>query len=141
MSDFDSRIIMISITSDRLDTSLNYIRNLGLCLYRFSSRKKIDDFKIDCENTKENFFKYLNKYFITYGNQEIEFGVTANINALDDYGIELFLEKRNAGLSVTLEHYLQKEFLKYGYRIESEYNGDSPILKKLSISERLLEGI
>lgn len=141
MSDFDYRIKMISITSDRLNTSLNYIRGLGLCLYTFGGGKSIGDSRIDYENTKENFFKYIDKYFITYGNQEIKFGVTANVYAPNDCGIELFLKRCNTGVSVTLEQYIQKEFLNYGYRIESDYNGKTPILKKLSIGEKLLECI
>lgn len=141
MSDFDYRINMISITSDRLNISLNYIRGLGLCLYKFGGEKSIGDSRIDCENTKENFFKYLDEYFITYGNQEIKFGVTVDTGAVDGKGIELFLDKYDAGLALRIEQYLRKEFLNYYYCIESEYNGNSPILKKLSVGERLLDDI
>ena len=138
MTYFDEHIAMIYVASDRLSTALSYRKDKGVNLFTFGSGKNVQMSIVSKQCSIEEFFKHLNKFCIDYGSEDLNINISVEF---DDDAADLFREKLDSDDIDYLEQYIQKEFLKNGYRIDSLYNELPPSLNKLNIGETLLENV
>lgn len=138
MTYFDEHIAMIYVASDRLSTALSYRKDKGVTLFTFGSGKTLQRSVVSKQCSIEEFFKHLNKFCMDHGSEDLNINITVEF---DDDSADLFREKLDSDDIDYLEQYVQKEFLKNGYRIDSLYNELPPSLKKLNIGENLLENV
>ena len=132
MSNFDGRIIMISVLSEKQCKFYSYIKGRGL------RSVGITDSDID-DCSKEAFFKNLAEFVDGCGNADLEFRALAVLE--DGDNPELFNKEIKSQLSTELEDYLQNEFEEHGYHIETSKMFDHPLLKKITIGAKTLENV
>lgn len=138
MTYFDEHIAMIYVASDRLNTALSYRKDKGVLLFIFGGGKTLQASIVSIDCSIEEFFKHLNKFCMDHDYEDLDINITVEF---DDDSADLFREKLDSEYIDYLEQYIQKEFLKNGYRIDSLYNELPPSLKKLNIGEKLLEDV
>ena len=132
MSNFDDRIIMISLLSEKQCKFYNYIKGRGL------RSVGITDSDID-DCSKEAFFKNMEEFVDGCDDTDLEFRAIAVLENSDNP--ELFNKEIKSPLRTELEDYLQNEFEEHGYHIETSQRYDHPLLKKITIGAKTLGNV
>ena len=131
MSNFDGRIIMIGVLSEKMCKFFTYIKGSGLRSIGITE-PDIDD----C--SKEAFFQKLEEYVDGCDDTDLEVRVLA---VTDDDNPDLFNKVIQSPLRTELEDYMQNEFEEHGYHLETAKMYDHPLLKKIAIGAKTLENV